>query len=116
MPTQDNIHVARFKARAKALHKAVKSGEPVALSQVAPYFDDFDNFKLTQAQLVVARSLHCNSWKELVHKQDWLACSFCKKWQYDLKKLIAGPDVYVCDECVDLCNGILRDELEKESS
>ena len=39
-----------------------------------------------------------------------LICSFCKKSQYDVKKLIAGPDVCICDECVDLCNQILTEE------
>ncbi|MCX8520583.1 MAG: ATP-dependent Clp protease ATP-binding subunit ClpX [Rhodoferax sp.] len=40
-----------------------------------------------------------------------LYCSFCGKSQHDVKKLIAGPSVFVCDECVDLCNEIIRDEL-----
>lgn len=39
-----------------------------------------------------------------------LYCSFCGKSQNDVKKLIAGPSVYVCDECVDLCNDIIREE------
>jgi ATP-dependent Clp protease ATP-binding subunit ClpX len=40
-----------------------------------------------------------------------LKCSFCGKTQDQVKKLIAGPGVYVCDECVDLCNEILDEEL-----
>jgi ATP-dependent Clp protease ATP-binding subunit ClpX len=40
-----------------------------------------------------------------------LYCSFCGKSQNEVRKLIAGPSVYVCDECVDLCNDIIRDEL-----
>jgi RNA polymerase sigma factor (sigma-70 family) len=39
-----------------------------------------------------------------------LTCSFCTKSQAQVKKLIGGPGVYICDECVDLCNAILRDE------
>src|SRR5215469_3542416 len=39
-----------------------------------------------------------------------LKCSFCGKSQDQVKKLIAGPGVYICDECVDLCNEILEDE------
>ena len=39
-----------------------------------------------------------------------LHCSFCEKSQHEVKKLIAGPGVYVCDECVGLCNEILDDE------
>lgn len=46
-----------------------------------------------------------------------LYCSFCGKSQHEVRKLIAGPSVYICDECVDLCNDIIREELEgaKES-
>ena len=43
-----------------------------------------------------------------------LYCSFCGKSQHEVKKLIAGPSVYVCDECVELCNDIIRDEVEEE--
>ena len=42
---------------------------------------------------------------------DRLKCSFCGKTQDQVKKLIAGPDVFICDECVDLCNEILDEEL-----
>ena len=41
-----------------------------------------------------------------------LKCSFCGKTQKQVKKLIAGPGVYICDECIDLCNEIIREELE----
>jgi len=40
-----------------------------------------------------------------------LYCSFCGKSQHEVKKLIAGPSVYICDECIDLCNDIVRDEI-----
>ena len=40
-----------------------------------------------------------------------LYCSFCGKSQHEVKKLIAGPSVFVCDECVDLCNDIIREEM-----
>ncbi|MFT4926846.1 MAG: ATP-dependent Clp protease ATP-binding subunit ClpX [Phenylobacterium sp.] len=42
-----------------------------------------------------------------------LYCSFCGKSQHEVKKLIAGPSVYVCDECVDLCNDIIREEVKE---
>ena len=45
-----------------------------------------------------------------------LYCSFCGKSQHEVKKLIAGPSVYVCDECVELCNDIILEELEDETS
>jgi ATP-dependent Clp protease ATP-binding subunit ClpX len=44
-----------------------------------------------------------------------LYCSFCGKSQHEVRKLIAGPSVYICDECVDLCNDIIRDEILEES-
>jgi len=43
---------------------------------------------------------------------DNLICSFCGKSQEDVRKLVAGPGVYICDECVELCNDILSEELE----
>ena len=42
-----------------------------------------------------------------------LTCSFCGKTQREVKKLIAGPSVYICDECIDLCNDIIREEGQK---
>ena len=45
-----------------------------------------------------------------------LYCSFCGKSQQDVKKLIAGPSVFVCDECVELCNDIIREELLDQES
>src|SRR5213596_2235759 len=44
-----------------------------------------------------------------------LSCSFCGKNQKEVKKLIAGPTVYICDECIGLCNDIIAEEIEKES-
>ena len=44
---------------------------------------------------------------------DLLKCSFCGKSQKQVKKLIAGPGVYICDECIDLCNEIIEEELSE---
>ncbi len=44
-----------------------------------------------------------------------LYCSFCGKSQHEVRKLIAGPSVFVCDECVELCNDIIREELESRA-
>ncbi|MFI4921423.1 MAG: ClpX C4-type zinc finger protein, partial [Gammaproteobacteria bacterium] len=44
-----------------------------------------------------------------------LYCSFCGKSQHEVRKLIAGPSVYVCDECVELCNDIIREEMQEQS-
>jgi ATP-dependent Clp protease ATP-binding subunit ClpX len=43
-----------------------------------------------------------------------LYCSFCHKSQHEVKKLIAGPHVFICDECIELCNDIIREELPEE--
>jgi ATP-dependent Clp protease ATP-binding subunit ClpX len=42
-----------------------------------------------------------------------LYCSFCGKSQHEVRKLIAGPSVFICDECVELCNDIIREELRR---
>jgi len=47
---------------------------------------------------------------------DLLKCSFCGKSQKQVKKLIAGPGVYICDECIDLCNEIIEEELSEATS
>ncbi|MBP7666472.1 MAG: ATP-dependent Clp protease ATP-binding subunit ClpX, partial [Burkholderiaceae bacterium] len=44
-----------------------------------------------------------------------LYCSFCGKSQHEVKKLIAGPSVFICDECIELCNDIIRDEAPAET-
>lgn len=45
-----------------------------------------------------------------------LYCSFCGKSQHEVRKLIAGPSVFICDECVELCNDIIREEIQESSS
>ena len=51
--------------------------------------------------------------KSYIRKNRDLICSFCTKSQREVRKLIAGPQVYICDECVDLCNKIITDEMGK---
>ncbi len=45
-----------------------------------------------------------------------LYCSFCGKSQHEVRKLIAGPSVFICDECVDLCNDIIREEVQEQAA
>ncbi|MGH8119466.1 MAG: ClpX C4-type zinc finger protein, partial [Gammaproteobacteria bacterium] len=45
-----------------------------------------------------------------------LYCSFCGKSQHEVRKLIAGPSVFICDECVELCNDIIREEVQEKPS
>lgn len=133
-----------LKIEAKSLFRSVKDGEHEALERIKPYFDDSTSVKLTQMQLVLAREYGFDSWaklrsylkvrEELKVAQSEIAkitrrmtgkqpadnqglyCSFCAKTQHEVKKLIAGPGVYVCDECVELCNEIMRDELKPASA
>ena len=44
-----------------------------------------------------------------------LYCSFCGKNQNEVRKLIAGPSVYICNECIDLCNDIIKEEISESS-
>ena len=48
-------------------------------------------------------------------ENDNLFCSFCGKNQSEVRKLIAGPAVYICDECIQLCSEIIEEESEKDS-
>ena len=48
------------------------------------------------------------------NKDTKLTCTFCGKGQEDVRKLIAGPSVYICDECVDLCNDIIEEEVKSD--
>jgi ATP-dependent Clp protease ATP-binding subunit ClpX len=50
------------------------------------------------------------------HAHGNLQCSFCGKGQRDVRKLIAGPTVYICDECIRLCNDIIADEVERQEA
>ena len=45
-----------------------------------------------------------------------LYCSFCGKSQHEVRKLIAGPSVFICDECVDLCNDIITEEMQEKAA
>ena len=45
-----------------------------------------------------------------------LNCNFCGKSQKEVKKLIAGPGVYICDECIELCNDIIQDDVSKSQT
>ena len=49
-------------------------------------------------------------------KEALLRCSFCGKTQDEVKKIIAGPTVYICDECIDLCNEIMEEEYQNENT
>ena len=52
----------------------------------------------------------------ILRPEEVLHCSFCGKSQNEVKKLIAGPSVYICNECVDICNEIINDDDKAEAS
>ena len=52
-------------------------------------------------------------WRHLSPATAPLRCSFCTKSQNEVRKLVAGPKVYICDECIELCNDILAEEEEE---
>ena len=47
------------------------------------------------------------------NEEKLLFCSFCGKNQNEVRKLIAGPSVYICNECIDLCNDIIQEEIKE---
>ncbi|MBS1220069.1 MAG: ATP-dependent Clp protease, ATP-binding subunit ClpX, partial [Proteobacteria bacterium] len=53
---------------------------------------------------------------EKVGGEKLLYCSFCGKSQHEVRKLIAGPSVFICDECIELCNDIIREETQGDQS
>ena len=52
--------------------------------------------------------------KDSADSDKLLYCSFCGKSQNEVRKLIAGPSVFICDECVDLCNDIITEEMQEQ--
>lgn len=122
MPADQNIHITKFKAKAKSLLKSVQARDASALKTIEPYFKP-DEFKLTQAQLVVARIHHCVSWKDLIDKINIGLCSFCNKSALDVKLLIEGgcPSrphspkdcVMICDECIESFAKLRAERIEE---
>ena len=54
--------------------------------------------------------------KESTKGRTTLVCSFCNRTQEEVRKLIAGPNVYICDECIDLCNDIIAEEVDQDEA
>ena len=70
----------------------------------------FNNLVEKIARLIATDDTGAKSKPEKQEDAETLFCTFCHKSQHDVKVLIAGPDVYICSECVDLCNQILTEE------
>jgi hypothetical protein len=103
------------KAMAHALRdalkgKAVETTHSESLELIAKAFG-YDNWNILSAKIEPARprAIDAGTSPAAAQEPETLHCSFCAKSQHDVKKLIAGPSVYICDECVDLCVDIVRD-------
>src|SRR5215467_2853431 len=112
------------KAMARALRdalkaKTVETTHAEALELIAKAFG-YENWNILSAKIETAerpvsdqRSLSVGAQKDPVPPKT-LYCSFCGKSQHEVRKLIAGPEVFICDECVDLCIDIVEPEDDKE--
>jgi hypothetical protein len=71
---------------------------------------------LVYMPLTAAKRTHTHGRQEGRSGEKVLYCSFCGKSQHEVKKLIAGPSVFICDECIELCNDIIRDEVPADTA
>ena len=91
--------------------RAVKTSHSECLELIATVFG-YDNWNVLSAKIAAAASAERSPLLKLDSDQTaakTLYCSFCGKSQHDVRKLIAGPTVYICDECIELCNDFVDD-------
>jgi hypothetical protein len=113
------------KAMARALRdalkaKAVETTHSESLELIAKAFG-YDNWNILSAKIEAAESplsaqgsLSPSGTQNDPAPPKTLYCSFCGKSQHEVRKLIAGPEVFICDECVDLCTDIVEPDDDKE--
>ena len=112
------------KAMARALRDALKA-KPVetthseSLELIAKAFG-YENWNILSAKIEAAespvsseRSLSPSRAPNVPAPPKTLYCSFCGKSQHEVQKLIAGPEVFICEECVDLCTGIVEPDASR---
>jgi ClpX C4-type zinc finger/Glyoxalase superfamily protein len=92
--------------------KAVETTHSECLELIAKAFG-YDNWNILSARIAAAQPRAPEA-RTPAPAPDPLRCSFCHKTQHDVRTLIAGPGVFVCDECVGLCNDILDDKDDAE--
>jgi hypothetical protein len=108
------------KAMARALRdalkaKTVETTHSECLELIAKVFG-YDNWNILAAKVEAARSgaldtaVVSTGGTIIAEASSTLHCSFCGKSQHQVRKLIAGPTVFICDDCVGLCNGVIEDE------
>jgi len=105
------------KAMAHSLRNALKANavqttHSESLELIAKAFG-YDNWNILSAKIDAAQliSRAATSLQDRTPHKDILCCSFCGKNQHEVQKLIAGPTVFICDECVDLCIDIVDENL-----
>ncbi|MDQ8728413.1 ClpX C4-type zinc finger protein [Bradyrhizobium sp. LHD-71] len=86
--------------------KAVETTHSESLEFIAKAFG-FDNWNILSAKIDAAQRASSSARKTLY-------CSFCGKSQHDVRKLVSGPAVFICDECIDLCTEFVDDPLSDE--
>jgi hypothetical protein len=118
-----NADITLLKKQAKKLLKQYRSDNADALNTVNTFHPKPESFTgLRDAHLVIARSYGFKGWAELRNgvakksseKDRLLYCDFCGRSQHEVRKLIAGPEVFICDICADLCIGIIVEEIQPE--
>jgi hypothetical protein len=103
------------KAMARSLRdalnaKALPTTHSESLELIAKAFG-YDNWNILAAKIDAAQP-HDDVQKSAEHG-NLLYCSFCGKNQHEVRKLVAGPAVYICDECIDLCTDMVDDQLRR---
>jgi hypothetical protein len=99
--------------------KAVETTHSESLELIAKAFG-YENWNVLSAKIDAAKprqsaeSTHSSAKGQDAARKETLYCSFCGKSQHDVRKLIAGPAVYICDECVDICLDFVEDLKDED--
>jgi hypothetical protein len=93
--------------------KAVETTHSESLELIAKAFG-FDNWNILSAKIDAAERARSSADEPGSAPQKTLYCSFCGKSQHAVRKLVAGPAVFICDECIDLCTDFIVDPLHDE--
>src|SRR5882672_11414538 len=90
--------------------KAMETTHSESLELIAKAFG-YDNWNILSAKIDTARPPSGSTGQKDPKPQEVLYCSFCGKNQHEVSKLVAGPAVFICDECVALCSDIIDENL-----
>jgi ClpX C4-type zinc finger protein/glyoxalase superfamily protein len=107
------------KAMARSLRdalsaKAVQTTHSESLELIAKAFG-YENWNILSARIDAAQPGSAAAMQDPSPQVKILYCSFCGKSQHDVSKLVAGPAVYICDECIDLCTDVVDEQLRQLS-